>query len=371
MFSDQLTTLNLVDELQACSKDQFTGCLSVQMSGGEVWKLLFFLGRIVADSGGVHSFRRWQRHMLKYCPQLSRIEVAAAHAAEQDWMNFRLLGQWIRQNTINREQAIAVVEGSLEECLFDLIQLEATLAQSTAYPLLYSATQSQDADIHSAIIPVRVCYVLQKVQQEWDQWCEAGLAELSPNLAPVIDEPNSLQLSTLSAEIRSLIPFIDGQTTIRDLAATINQSSLSVIQGIKPYIDKAAIKLVPISDVSRAAFLTHCAAAKASNKEKKERDLNVDELLQALNEIYDLSELYLGKALATKYLEKSRPQSDWTEKFQIIDSQVQFVGSPPQDLGSSHLNAYSQWMKTFISSCSHIILDFPQLVKRQQIRVNY
>ncbi len=101
-----------------------------------------------------------------------------------------------------------------------------------------------------------------------------------------------------------------------------------------------------------------------------QEDPQVDELLDALNAIYELSGEYLGKTLATKYLEKSRPSSHWTENFQITESEVQFIGSP-KDIGSSELHVYSQWMKTFISSCSHIIRDFPKLVERRQIRVCY
>ncbi len=253
MTDHQHSVYNLVDTLQACSQEQFAGCLDIQETSGRVWSLLFFLGRIVADSGGVQFQRRWQRQLEQYCPQLGAADLQMLVSAGQDWSHFRLLSRWIRQNKISREQAVAVVEGSLKEFLFDLMQREAALCLHPSESLRYATSPNHEVD--AAVVPVRVSYILQQVKGMGEQWYNAGLADWSPNMAPVINDLKHLQRTTTPAVYKRLSTLIDGQTSLRDLAVKLQQSPLAVAESLKPYLNNSIISFISLPDPSTSAVV--------------------------------------------------------------------------------------------------------------------
>ena len=123
--SDHLVTDKLSDVLQACAQAQFTkGRLDVKATTGQQWSLYFELGHLVGDAGGVHPVRRWCRQLSRYCPQLGVDAVTIQGAKVDRYWNYDFLAKLVRQKEILREQMVAVVEGSIAEVLFDILQQE-------------------------------------------------------------------------------------------------------------------------------------------------------------------------------------------------------------------------------------------------------
>jgi hypothetical protein len=98
---------------------------------------------------------------------------------------------------------------------------------------------------------------------------------------------------------------------------------------------------------------------------------SLGELLETMNHVYALGRTCLGRSVATKYLEKSRPQSTWMDQFQITGTCVEFTGKATETIDSSKIKLFSEWLKTFIFSCSYIIQDFSKLIENKRIRVTF
>lgn len=237
---DYLTVDNLISQFQAGNRTHFTGRLDLQTGANQKWSLYFHLGRLVWATGGVHRFRRWRRQFTKFCPQLHQNELRLAEAKISEFWEYLILSNLLKQQKITREQVVAVVEGILTEVLFDVLQEEVEQIRSTSI--------SKDS-LASALAIFNAEQMLRQAQQAWEVWCNADLAPYSPNLSPVLKRPEELKQRTSASAYQTLVSLMDGNSSLRDLAAKIKQDPLVLTRSLLPHIRKGLIALVERPDL--------------------------------------------------------------------------------------------------------------------------
>ena len=248
MTTDHVVTDKLSNRLQACSQGQLTGRLNIQASKDRQWSLYFHQGNLVGDAGGVHPFRRWCRQLSVHCPQLG-VEAGSIRGGNrrQCW-NYDSLAELVRQNEILREQMVAVVEGSLVEVLFDILQQEALLSYRPEAKLTYTYLPKDTLNSPSIFIQANVAFM--KAQQAWEAWQQAGLVEFFPDWAPVIWQQQELQEHTSPGVYSSLTALVDGKRTLRDLAIKLKQEPFLLTKSLVPYVREVWIGLIEVADLS-------------------------------------------------------------------------------------------------------------------------
>jgi chemotaxis family two-component system response regulator PixG len=87
------------------------------------------------------------------------------------------------------------------------------------------------------------------MQDSWKIWSEAGLANFSPDLAPVLRRPEQLQQMVSPSVYKNFVNLINGKFTLRDLAVKMKQSVLPLTRSLLPYILKGIIELVEVPDL--------------------------------------------------------------------------------------------------------------------------
>ena len=241
----------LADQLKACIKKQFTGQLDIQGNPQQNWRLHFFMGRIVRDEGGEHPVRRWRRQLSRHCPQLDLGDIHPDDYSE-NW-DYQALSELVKQQRIPREQALKVIEGSIVEVLFDIIQQEEIARTSTSKKLSYTFTPVTNQDfLHSQLLPTNIKYLWQPTLEHWNAWNAAGLASRSPNLAPVVKAPAQLERQVperISKGFHRLVQAMNGDRTLRDLAVKFGQSPLLLLKYLMPFIVRGLIDLVALPDL--------------------------------------------------------------------------------------------------------------------------
>lgn len=247
MTNSYIYTGKLNNWYQAWSQGQLrNGRLDVTQSQGQQWSLYFHVGHLVGEAGGVHPVRRWYRQLSKHCPQLgvstSRIQAQGHHCR-----NYESLAELLRHNQILRQQMLAVVQGSIGEVLFDILQQEQTQRDRTTEQLSYTYIP-EDTLYHSPLVFIQPDRAWQLAQQAWEDWRQAGLEDISPNMAPVIWQPAQLQQQISSVAYQSLTTLIDGKRTIRDLALKLRQDPLPLTLSIISYIRTGLMKLIEVTD---------------------------------------------------------------------------------------------------------------------------
>jgi len=93
----------------------------------------------------------------------------------------------------------------------------------------------------------------------------------------------------------------------------------------------------------------------------------IEELLSRFNYLYQLSNNYLGGKLTANYLESSRPDFDWLNKFQINRSEGITFSGVLTPVNTLQLKWCQEWVNAFIDRCSQIIQDFPNMIDREQL----
>ncbi|MEH1872903.1 response regulator [Nostoc sp.] len=240
--SELIFSNNLVNEFKTCTQLQYNGKLNIKSSKGSQWTFYYRLGRIVWATGGTHPFRRWRRNMAQNCPQIDveKLQLRLKDVSLDYW-DYRILEIFHKKQKIQREQIQCIAENTIAELLFDLA-MQGNFAS-------ISCNRNQEAILEAPISFTSAEMSVKHMQDSWKIWSEAGLANFSPDLAPVIRRPEQLQQMVSPSVYKNFVNLINGKLTLRDLAVKMKQSVLPLTRSLLPYILKGIIELVEIPDM--------------------------------------------------------------------------------------------------------------------------
>lgn len=270
MTDSHLYTVKLNNWLQAWSQGHLrNGRLDIKDSRGQQqWSLYFHLGHLIGDAGGVHSRRRWLRQLAQFCPQ---VQVDPIHFyQEQKYRsdNYEFLATLLNQREILRQQMVSVIQGSVAEVLFDILQQEQWLRDRSLPPLSYTFTPEER--LYAApLVFLSPDRSWQQAKQVWQKWCQAGLEDFSPNVAPLIWQREELQQQSSPVVYRSLVSMVDGKRTLRDLALRLRQDPILLTQSLLPYIRRGWMKLIEVGDIGEKLERIATSGSHASTAQPK------------------------------------------------------------------------------------------------------
>lgn len=257
MHSESSPKALLFSCLKDCIRQQFTGHLDVQAPvsqffGTQKWTLHFFMGRLVKAEGGSHPQRRWRRHLSQRCPQLNAAldhKFQSSSPENHEWSQ-EFLESLAREQLLPREQVVQVIDGTVVEILFDIIQQEEIL-RFQVKTLLYETTPKLPSEVGKPLLfPTHLKYLWTQSQQSWQAWRDAGLTERSPDLAPLIVDPERLKQCTKERAYFRLMEIVSGHRTLRDLAVKLGQDLLLLTQSIDPYVRRGLIRFTELPDLN-------------------------------------------------------------------------------------------------------------------------
>lgn len=248
MTQSQLYTV-MTNWLQAWSQGKLrNGRLDIKAPFGQQWSLYFHLGHLIGDAGGIHPVRRWCRQLSQYCPQINVDAVSMQGGMGRQSWNYESLAELLKKREILRQQMVGVIQGSIAEVLFDLIQQEYQLQDLGAG---LTNTYLPEATLYSSpIVFIQPDRAWQQALAAWANWQQAGLEDISPNMAPAICQVERLQQQTSAIAYRSLTSLVDGKRTLRDLALKLKQEPALLTKSLLPYISQGVMKLGEIPDIS-------------------------------------------------------------------------------------------------------------------------
>jgi two-component system, chemotaxis family, response regulator PixG len=234
-----------------CTLFEYNGKLEIQSSRGYRWKFVCESGRVVWASGGIQPFRRFRRYMAKHCPQVDvdRMELRLEDMASEYW-DYRLLEKLYSLGTIQREQIHHIANEVIAELLFDVIQQNHCNAIKFDNSSVGFQPDSSPKEILEALLSsTSQDASLKPVHELWSAWLGAGLENISPNLAPMLRDPEQLKKLVNPTIYQNFVNMMVGKQTLRDLAVKVRQDVLSVSRSLLPYISTGIIELVEVGDL--------------------------------------------------------------------------------------------------------------------------
>ncbi len=253
---------------QRLKQEHFSGQLHIQeLNQQRKWVFFLYVGRILYGTGGLHNVRRWRRNLTSYLPHIAsqlqqELENINPQIFEQipiTW-DYQLLHFWVEQEKVRREQANKVIRATITEILFDISQLGKTN---------YYLKPQEDLNSQQLVMIDSERQIIE-AWKLWQTWKEANLAEISPDLAPVIIQPEQLQKNTSEKTYEVLTRLLDGKHSLRDLAIQKKTNPLTFTRSLMPYLQLGLLKLVEISDIPLPFVLSN----KNSDAESSIQDLS-------------------------------------------------------------------------------------------------
>jgi len=267
------TSNSLSAKLVRYGQEKFTGRLDLKVSTAQQWSLYLSYGRLVWASGSVHPTRRWRRQIIYHCPEINPNRIALKKIESGSCWDYHLIVLLARKRMINPQQTVLVIQGTVTEILFDILQsLTLVSAEQSVIELSNGSVSSNTIETKvkkpdnfllnaqlgvrpsmQGILPqtwmLEVEPTINQAQQVWQQWSEMDLEDVSPDLAPVLLQKSALEQQTSVATYKNLVSLINGKRTLRDIAALLKRDVLLLKRSLKPYINKQLIELVEVPDL--------------------------------------------------------------------------------------------------------------------------
>lgn len=239
MSSESLGYTNIARTLAAIHQQRATGELTLTNNSKQNWKFYFFHGRLIYSTGDLHRLRRCYRAIQHHCPNF-KVNVLPV---EEPW-EYQLLSDAVSNQQFSVEQAKAVTQTSLKEVLFAIVSNSALV---TEWCNLRKFSPNHNAGLSLLLSSPQVEQILQQSQQLWKQWQAMGVGEISPYLAPVLKNPSSSGSDTNLPTV--LLPFLQGQHTLWDIATQAQKPITSVVRFLLPWVQRGALTFQEIDDL--------------------------------------------------------------------------------------------------------------------------
>lgn len=235
----------LLSPIHQASQAQFNGNLYLQWSHTAPWGLTFRHGRLVWAWAGNHRLRRWRRLVGSHNIQGNSAVQARAQSPQQGFNSttpvweYATLKGMVSQNEISRETALAIARENLIEVMFELVQRLYAMGEA---PQLESKAFKLDQPL-KFFAPSEISLA---VGNRWNAWRNAELSNYSPMLAPYLYQPEQLKTLVSATSYRNLEQCLQGQRSLRELAALMNQNLLSLSQTLVSYERRCLIKFAQL-----------------------------------------------------------------------------------------------------------------------------
>lgn len=233
--------LQLAGIIQQIIQAEINGRLSLSAEQGQQWNLYFQVGRIVWASGGDHRFRRWHRVLRQLNISPASIQIRERILPAQ-WEHL-VLTVMLKRQRIQRHDAIAAIETNIIEVLFDILQAAPYINQ-----IACNIVHKTIGDSPVTILGTPDEFI-SKARLLLKEWQATGLANYSPNLAPVPISQEAIRKKLSPQLYVDLATTLTGKLSIRDLAASKRQSLIELSRFLEPYASDRLLAFQPIADI--------------------------------------------------------------------------------------------------------------------------
>jgi two-component system, chemotaxis family, response regulator PixG len=252
-----LSFKDLIIQLKNIKANSFSGNLFVKIDPNLSWTFSFRLGRVGWVSGGVDAIDCWQRHLALAQLEIPLNKLADINNPVGKALDSHTLADLLVEELIDRQKCADLVAGMTVESLFDIIQF----SQHSGNRLFYKATETGAGNTElNLVLPVlEIEPILTKSIQTWQEWSKLELGIYAPSLFPMITK-SSEEISKVldGSDLYHTVLAIDGNRSIRRLAANNRQSVIDFTTTLLPLLRSGFIGLLP-QPKSKAAKPTNLA----------------------------------------------------------------------------------------------------------------
>jgi two-component system, chemotaxis family, response regulator PixG len=253
--SEKLTSISFKDliiQLKNIKSQSFSGNLVVKVETHPTWTFSFRLGRVGWIDGGIDPISCWQRNLSLAKLNLPPERLAEVNNPHKSSLDSNILAELLVSESIDRQQCAELVARMTIESLFDVIQFSQHSGNRLSYKLTQTGAGNTQLNLVLPLLEIEP--ILTKSIQIWQEWSNVGLAAYAPSLFAIVSP--SLDLAQLAGNpnLHQTVLAIDGNRSLRSLAANSRQSPLNFTSTLLPLLRSGFINLSsqPKSPINKA-----------------------------------------------------------------------------------------------------------------------
>lgn len=197
------------------------------------WFVFFLNGQIIyaGDSGG--NLSRLQDYLRRYKIDHTLDSFIPPSITTVNAPEYGQLWALLEGHILTPAQGRSIIQSMVHETLFDLLSLH----QGS---FIFEISSSLSPQLTTLEIEPLVIKIMKQVQ-EWKQFHPHIQ---SPDQCPVIANPEQLRDALPEAIFNTLGRWVDGQTSIRQMARYLNRDVLTVARAVYPYVQQGLVQLI-------------------------------------------------------------------------------------------------------------------------------
>ncbi len=200
---------------------------------GQSWLVFFANGRLVYAGPTDSSLRRLQDHLHRYGIDKSLPGPGTTSAiAALNSLEYGTLWAMLEQHLLTPDQGRTILSHMVRETLFDLLSLH----QGSFVFQLSSALSPQ-------LMTQKVSALVTGITQQIQTWHRLHPQLQSPDQCPMLVNSEAFRASTSAVAYTRLAAWLDGQTSLRQIARYLNRDLVTVARSLLPSIQQGHIAL--------------------------------------------------------------------------------------------------------------------------------
>ncbi|MGK7914256.1 MAG: response regulator [Prochloraceae cyanobacterium] len=262
----------LIAQLGTWHRQKRSGTLEVIASRQISWRVFFKEGMLTWLAGGPDQNRRWKQIIKNNCPELSSVSERELQILTSSYREYLILSKIHQQGELTTTAAAQVRKTVLLERFFDLFQyIETNRIGCSHHGLVHKLPQSGLSGL-----PPNEVYLPAWI--EWQKWVKASLKGVFPDSFVLVERPPIISRMANIAIKQLITDYVDGTSTLRQIALKSERDLLSLAQGLMPLINAGGLSLSPTPHWQRLR------EGRAHNKAAQKRPINSGPLIAAIDD---------------------------------------------------------------------------------------
>jgi twitching motility two-component system response regulator PilG len=199
----------------------------------QYWFVFFLNGQIVYAADRATSLSRLSDYLRRYRAEATLSHLVVSSIATTNAPEYGYLWALLENHTLTPAQGRSIIQSMVHETLFDLLSLH----QGSFIFELGPALSPQ-------LTTLEITPLLAKIMTQVQEWKQFHPHIQSPDQCPTIADLATLQATLSKRTLATLDRYVDGKTSIRQIARYLNRDSLTVARAIYPYVQKGMIQLI-------------------------------------------------------------------------------------------------------------------------------
>jgi twitching motility two-component system response regulator PilG len=249
----KLSEIDIRSILQLVELGQRTGELFVEaygsptlsggMTGGDrsltpsspdrSWFVFFLNGQIIYTGGTGDNLSRLRDYLHRYKLETALDQSRVSAIATVNAPEYGHLWTLLENHILTPAQGRSIIQSMVQETLFDLLSLHQGSFIFEVSPAL--SPQLTTLEIGPLVI---------KIMKQVQEWKQLHTHIQSPDQYPLITNPNQLRTALTENTFNTLERWVDGKTSIRQMARYLNRDILTIAKVLYPYVQQGLVQLL-------------------------------------------------------------------------------------------------------------------------------